>query len=117
MSMDATSVRWPFWIGIVTDHLERQRAFYRTCSVSRSHSSVPTTSSSSWTAISSELLRRTDDPEYDRPRIQIGFEVTDIRAARSRLIDQGAEPVTEILGGPESSNSRAYFRDADGNVF
>jgi len=33
------------------------------------------------------------------------------------LVDQGAEPPTEILGDPESTNYWAYFRDPDGNVF
>ncbi len=115
--MSATSVGWPFWIGIVTDHLERQRAFYRdVLGISEAYVG-PDYVQFELDGNLLELLRRTDDPEYDRPRIQIGFEVADIRAARSRLIGQGAEPVTEILGGPESSNYWAYFRDPDGNVF
>lgn len=116
-SMETALVRWPFWIGIVTDHLERQRAFYRdVLGLSESYVGADYVQFEVDGNLL-ELLQRSDAPEYDRPRVQIGFEVADIRAARTRLIDRGTEPITEILGGPESTNYWAYFRDPDGNVF
>jgi predicted enzyme related to lactoylglutathione lyase len=62
-----------------------------------------------------EVLARSDQPEYDRPRFQVGFAVADIAAAREELIRRGVEPITEIVKGEESS--WAYFRDPEGNVF
>ena len=62
-----------------------------------------------------ELVQRSDLPEYDGRRFQVGFAVEDLHAARDRLLQQGAEPVSEIVEGGESS--WAYFRDPEGNVF
>jgi catechol 2,3-dioxygenase-like lactoylglutathione lyase family enzyme len=115
--MDEPLVKWPFWIGVVTDHLERQRRFFAETLGLRQ-----TDSGSGYVQFDLdgnliEILARTEDPEYDAPRVQIGFEVTDIRDVRERLISRGVEPITDILGGPDSGNSWAYFRDPDGNVF
>jgi predicted enzyme related to lactoylglutathione lyase len=62
-------------------------------------------------------LRRSDDPEYDRPRYQVGYATSDIRAARAILLARGAHPVTDIMGGPDSHGYWCYFRDPEGNVF
>jgi predicted enzyme related to lactoylglutathione lyase len=64
-----------------------------------------------------ELLHRSDQPQYDRSRFQPGFAVADIHAARARLIEQGAEAITEIEGDPGSGGYWCYFRDPEGNVF
>jgi predicted enzyme related to lactoylglutathione lyase len=64
-----------------------------------------------------ELLQRSDEPEYDRPRYQIGFATDDIAAAREALVARGVEPLTEVEGGPDAQGYWCYFRDAEGNVF
>jgi predicted enzyme related to lactoylglutathione lyase len=62
-----------------------------------------------------EVLERSEAPEYDRPRFQVGFTVEDIEAAREELLRRGVEPITEIVRGEVSA--WAYFRDPEGNVF
>jgi catechol 2,3-dioxygenase-like lactoylglutathione lyase family enzyme len=64
-----------------------------------------------------ELLRRSDEPQYDRHRFQPGFAVDDVRAASARLVELGARQISEIEGGPESGGAWCYFRDPEGNVF
>jgi predicted enzyme related to lactoylglutathione lyase len=61
-----------------------------------------------------ELLERSELPQYDGVRFQVGFAVDDIEEARAELLRSGIEPLTEI----EGEESRwAYFRDPEGNVF
>jgi predicted enzyme related to lactoylglutathione lyase len=115
--MSSSLVGWPFWIGIVTEDLERQRRFYRDVLGLAESSEGPGYVQFEVDGNLIELLQRTEDPEYERPRVQVGFEVPDIRAARAELIERGAEPITEIRGDPGSINYWAYFRDPDGNVF
>jgi predicted enzyme related to lactoylglutathione lyase len=64
-----------------------------------------------------ELLQRSETPAYERPRYQGGFATSDIATARAALLSRGAEPVTEIDGGPEAQGYWCYFRDPEGNVF
>ena len=64
-----------------------------------------------------ELLRKSDQPQYDLLRFQPGFAVGDTHAARARLIELGAEAITAIEGGPGSGGFWCYFRDPEGNVF
>ncbi len=64
-----------------------------------------------------ELLERSAEPQYDRPRYQVGYAVEDIRSAREELVARGATPISEIEGEPESNGYWAYFRDPEGNVF
>jgi len=61
-----------------------------------------------------EILAQSADPEYDRPRYQVGFVVDDIHATREELLSHGVEAVTDILG---TTSYWAYFRDPEGNVF
>jgi catechol 2,3-dioxygenase-like lactoylglutathione lyase family enzyme len=109
---------WPNWIGVVVDDFERQRAFYRDVLGLRELGS-----GDGWAHFDMgfpnvfELLQRTEEPQYDRLRYQVGFATDDIHAARAALVARGAEPVTEIAGGPESQGYWCYFRDAEGNVF
>ena len=115
--MSEPIVRWPFWIGIVTDDVDGLRRFYgEVLGLAESDEGAGYVQFD-LDGNMLELIKRTDDPEYDGPRVQIGFEVTDIRATRQRLVERGAQPLTEILGGPASGNYWAYFRDPDGNVF
>ena len=64
-----------------------------------------------------ELLAKAFPSQYDHRRVSFGFEVEDIAAARAELIRRGVEPVTGILGGPESLQYWAYFKDAEANLF
>lgn len=116
--MAASALTWPNWIGLVTEDLERQRAFYR--DVLR----LPELDAGdNWMQFDMgfpnvlELIRRSDEPQYNRRRFQPGFAVADLQAARNDLISRGAVPITEIEGGPESQGYWCYFRDPEGNVF
>jgi predicted enzyme related to lactoylglutathione lyase len=116
-TMSEPIVRWPFWIGIVTDDVDGLRRFYgEVLGLAESDKGAGYVQFD-LDGNMFELIKRTDDPEYDGPRVQIGFEVTDIRATRQRIVERGAQPLTGILGGPKSGNYWAYFRDPDGNVF
>jgi len=64
-----------------------------------------------------ELLQRSDEPEYDRTRYQVGYATDDIHAAHDALVARGAEAVTEIDGGEDAQGYWCYFRDAEGNIF
>ena len=116
--MAASDVKWPNWLGVIVEDLEVQRRFYRDA-LGLSELSA----GDGWVHFDMgfpnvfELLQRSDEPEYDRPRFQPGFAVDDIHSVRGRLIAQGVEPLTEIDGGPESQGYWCYFRDAEGNVF
>lgn len=116
---DAHLPRWPNWLGVVVEDLEGQRAFYGDVL-----GLAESDAGDDWVQFDMggpnlfELLRR--DPEqvqYDRARFQPGFAVGDIRAARARLIEHGAEAITEIEGGQGSGGYWCYFRDPEGNVF
>jgi catechol 2,3-dioxygenase-like lactoylglutathione lyase family enzyme len=110
--------RWPNWLGLVVDDLEVQRRFYRDVL-----GLTELDSGDGWVQFDFgwpnllELLQRTDEPQYDRPRWQPGFAVEDIHAARAELIARGATPLTEIDGDEESGGSWCYFRDPEGHVF
>jgi predicted enzyme related to lactoylglutathione lyase len=62
-----------------------------------------------------ELIARSDDPQYDRPRFQVGFEVEDIEEVRDELVRRGVEPISPIY--TDETSPWAYFRDPEGNVF
>ena len=115
--MSESLVRWPFWIGIVTDDLQALRRFYREVLGLAESDEGDGYVQFDLEGNMLELIQRSEEPEYDRRRVQVGFEVTDIRATIQQLIDRGAQPLTEILGGPQSGNYWAYFRDPEGNVF
>jgi catechol 2,3-dioxygenase-like lactoylglutathione lyase family enzyme len=112
-------LRWPTWIGVVVDDLERQRRFYRDIMGFREGAR-----SGRWVHFEVpggglfELIQREQAPQYDTKRFQVGFAVKDIHAARDQLVRRGAVPISEIEG--EESGSRnlwCYFRDPEGNVF
>lgn len=112
------SIGWPNWIGVVAEDLAGQRKFYRGVM-----GLAELGAGNGWVHFDMgfpnvlELLRRSDDPEYDRPRYQVGYATSDIRAARAILLARGAHPVTDIMGGPDSHGYWCYFRDPEGNVF
>jgi catechol 2,3-dioxygenase-like lactoylglutathione lyase family enzyme len=111
-------LKWPNWIGVVVDDLEGQRRFYRDVL-----GFTELDNGDGWAQFDMgfpnifELLQRSEDPQYDRPRYQVGFATDDIHAAREALLERGAEPLTEIDGGPDAQGQWCYFRDAEGNVF
>ncbi|MGH8923708.1 MAG: VOC family protein [Acidimicrobiia bacterium] len=111
--------RWPSWIGVVARDLEAQRRFYREVL-----GLDEAASSDDWVGFDLgdgrmfELIAVDPaSPQYDRPRVQTGFDVDDIHTARAALLEAGVEPLTDVEGGPESNGYWAYFRDPEGNVF
>ena len=111
-------LRWPTWIGVVAEDLEAQRRFYGdVLGLAEVEAGDDYVQFDMGEGRVFEVIRRSEQPQYDAPRTQIGFQVEDIRAAREELIRRGVEPLTEIEGGPESANLWAYFRDHEGNVF
>ena len=111
-------VQFPRWIGVVCDDLERQRVFYRDVLGMRE-----VDEGDGWIHydlgpnLTFELLQRTADPEYNHARYQVGFVVEDIAAARTELMANGAEPLTDVMVSSDGLAKWAYFRDAEGNVF
>lgn len=116
--MSDAELHWPNWIGVVVDDLQAQRLFYREVL-----GLTELGTGEDWVHFDMgfpnvlELLERTEDPQYDRPRFQPGFAVTDIYAARERLLAAGVEALTDIVGGSEAQGYWCYFRDPEGNVF
>jgi predicted enzyme related to lactoylglutathione lyase len=107
---------WPTWIGVVAKDLEGQRRFWGAVL------GIPEAAAGSdfvqWDlggGRTFELVRRSDQPEYDRPRFQVGFAVDDIERAREELLGRGVEPITDVVDGDTSR--WAYFRDPEGNIF
>jgi catechol 2,3-dioxygenase-like lactoylglutathione lyase family enzyme len=111
-------VRFPRWIGVVCEDFDRQRAFYQDALGFREMAA-----GADWVqfdlgpGVTFELLRRSQDPEYDQPRYQVGFVVDDIQSAQAELVAKGAEAVTDVIVGSDGESRWAYFRDPDGNVF
>jgi predicted enzyme related to lactoylglutathione lyase len=111
-----TRLGWPSWIGVVVDDLEAARRFWGDLlGVAESGSGPDYAEFDLGDGRTFEVLQRSDAPEYDRPRFQVGFTVQEIEAARKELIRRGVQPVTEIVRGDVSA--WAYFRDPEGNVF
>jgi len=113
-----TELRWPNWIGVVASDLEAQRRFYRDVLGLKELDA-----GEDWVQFDMgwpnvlEILRRSEAPQYEQPRYQVGFAVEDIRGVRQRLIEQGVETVTDVEGSPEVGGRWSYFRDPEGNVF
>jgi len=107
---------WPAWIGIVAEDLGEQRGFYRDVlgfvEVDRADDWVQFDMGSGRIL---ELLAKAEVPQYAERRVQVGFEVEDIRAAVEELEARGAERISEIEEGTDSS--WCYFRDPEGNAF
>jgi len=107
---------WPTWIGIVVDNLERQRRFWGDLlGLPEDHSGPDYVDFEMGGGRSFELIERSAEPQYERLRFQVGFEVKDIERTREELIRRGVEPLGEIF--PDVESPWAYFRDPEGNVF
>ena len=117
MTEEARRLGWPIWIGVVAEDLDAQASFYRDVLGFREAER-----GEEWVELEAggrklEILARTDAPQYDARRVQVGFEVADIHAAVEALVSRGVERITGIEGGPDSGQYWCYFRDPEGNVF
>jgi catechol 2,3-dioxygenase-like lactoylglutathione lyase family enzyme len=116
--MSDLHVHWPNWIGVVVEDMAAQRSFYRDVL-----GLTEVGAGDGWVQFDMgfpnllELLQRSERPEYDRPRYQVGFATDDIRTARSAMLARGVEAVSELQGGPDAGGYWCYFRDAERNVF
>ena len=109
-------LKWPTWVGVVVDDLEAQRRFWGDLlGVPEDHSGTDFVAFDLGDDRSFELIERSAEPQYDRLRFQVGFDVENIEAAREELIRRGGEQITEIF--PDEESPWAYFRDPEGNVF
>jgi predicted enzyme related to lactoylglutathione lyase len=103
-------------MGVVVDDMERMAAFYEALGILR------LAAGRHWIQLdldgrTLEILERSALPQYDARRVQVGFDVADIEVAREAVIAAGAEPISEIQGGPDGPNRWCYLRDPEGNVF
>ena len=62
-------------------------------------------------------MERSDAPQYDHARYQVGYAVADIASAREHLVSRGVEQVSGIEGDADAGGRWCYFRDAEGNIF
>ena len=107
---------WPTWVGVVVEDLASQRRFWGDLlGVPEHHSGPDFAIFDMGDGRSFEVLERSDEPQYDELRFQVGFEVEDIERAREELIRRGVQPITGIF--PDERSPWAYFRDPEGNVF
>jgi catechol 2,3-dioxygenase-like lactoylglutathione lyase family enzyme len=117
MSESKATLHWPTWMGVVADDLERQTHFYRDVLGLRQLEA-----GDGWVEFDLdghlfEVIQRSELPQYDRRRYQVGFTVSDLERAREALIAMGVTPITDIEGGDDTRNRWCYFRDPEGNVF
>ncbi|MCI4373591.1 MAG: VOC family protein [Thermoplasmata archaeon] len=111
-------LEWPCWIRVVSEDLAKQRRFYREVL-----GLVELDVGADWVQFDLgggnllEVIQRSDEPQYERIRYQVGYAVEDIESAHQELIARGVQPVTEMLGRREGGGRWCYFRDPEGNVF
>ena len=117
MTESTLHLGWPTWIGVVVDDLDAQRRFYRDTLGLREISADRDYAIFDVDGNRFELLRRSDEAQYDALRYQVGFAVDDIVAVRKALIAGGATAISEIEGEQEPTGSWCYFRDPEGRVF
>lgn len=109
---------WPSWVGVVAENLDVQRRFYRDVLGFPEVAAGP-----GWVQFDIggagvfEVVQRSDDPQYDQVRYQVGYTVTDIESARDELVSRGVQSVTDIEGADLAGGRWCYFRDAEGNIF
>jgi predicted enzyme related to lactoylglutathione lyase len=108
----------PSWVGIVAEDIQRERAFYRDV---LGLEEVREREGYVWFRVGDATLEvaqlNDGQPEVRRAGCAIGYRVEDVEATRAELISRGAEPLTEIQGGPKAGACWCYFRDPEGNVF
>src|SRR3954466_10521505 len=100
----------PTWVGVVTDDLEGARAFYRDV---LGLEEVREREGYVWFRAGDATLelaqRNADRPEVQRAGCAIGYRVEEVQRTRAELIARGAEPLTEIQGGPKAGARWCYF--------
>src|SRR6266487_3837030 len=90
--MSSSDLQWPNWLGVVVEEMATQRRFYRDALGLKELGARD-----DWVHFDMgfpnilELLQRSDDPQYDRPRFQPGFAVEDIQGTYARLIEQDVQ--------------------------
>jgi catechol 2,3-dioxygenase-like lactoylglutathione lyase family enzyme len=109
---------WPTWIGVVAADLEQQRWFYRDVL-----GFTEIAAGADWVQFDLgesrllEIVARSDQPQYDATRYQVGFAVDDIEGARDVLVERGVEAISSLDGDATTGGRWCYFRDPEGNVF
>jgi catechol 2,3-dioxygenase-like lactoylglutathione lyase family enzyme len=105
-------------VGVVAEDLDAQRRFYHDVLGLSELAAGP-----GWVQFDFgqsgvlELVQRSDEPQYDDARYQVGYAVADIESARGTLVSRGVRPVTGIEGDSQAGGRWCYFRDAEGNIF
>ncbi len=118
MNAGGLNLKWPCWIGIVSEDMEAQRRFYRdTLGFHEVDSGADWVHFDFGNGNLFEVIERSKDPEYDSPRCQVGYAVEDIEAARTELISRGVQSISDLKGDRERGGRWCYFRDPEGNVF
>jgi catechol 2,3-dioxygenase-like lactoylglutathione lyase family enzyme len=117
MNGSMPALQWPSWMGVVADDLEAQTRFYRDVLGLRQ-----TEAGDGWVQFDLdghlfEVIQRSELPQYDARRFQVGFTVPDLETAREALVAAGVHAISEIDGGDDTLNRWCYFRDPEGNVF
>lgn len=109
-------LRWPTWIGIVVEDLDGQRRFWADLlGLPENEAGPDFVDFDLGDGRRIELVKRSDEPQYDRPRFQVGFEVDDVPRVREEFIDRGIEALGDVQ--TDERSPWAYFRDPEGNVF
>ena len=95
---DARFPRWPNWLGVVVENLEEQRRFYGDVL-----GLAEMDAGEDWVQFDMggpnmfELLRRSDEPQYDHPRFQPGFAATDRARGGGDHGDRGRPRIRWVL--------------------
>ena len=91
-------LKWPTWVGVVVEDLTGQRRFWGDLlGVPEDRSGTDFVAFELGDGRSFELIERSAEPQYDRLRFQVGFDVENIEAARDELIRRGVEQISEIF--------------------
>lgn len=114
----SVTLGWPCWIGVVADDLGRQRRFYRdVLGMSEIAEGADWVQFDLGESRLLEIVQRSDHPQYDQPRYQVGYAVEDIEAVRAQLVARGVLAISDLEGNSAAGGRWCYFRDAEGNVF
>jgi predicted enzyme related to lactoylglutathione lyase len=114
----ALNMGWPCWVGVVAEDLDAQRRFYQDVLELPELAAGP-----DWVQFDFgpagilEIVQRSNAPQYDHARYQVGYAVADIESARERLVSLGVQQVSGIEGDADAGGRWCYFRDAEGNIF
>src|SRR5260370_28635377 len=114
----AVNMGWPCWVGVVAKDLDTQCRFCRDVLGLPELGAGP-----DWVQFDFgpagilEIVQRSDAPQYDHARYQVGYALDDIESGRERLVSRGVQQVSGIEGDADAGGRWCYFRDAEGNIF